>query len=68
MPWLHLGKIWVYLATNILSEWTAGIEITAHGWVGRTGDITLQDDAIAFLCHLRVRDWHGGDKRLGVGV
>ena len=49
---------------HFLGVGTAGMEPAALGWIGRRGDIPLQDDAVHLLIGVGIGD--GGEQRLGI--
>ena len=64
----QVPELRVYLVTYIHHTRAAGAEVAALGWISRTGYISLQDDALAFFLDDRVRNGHGAEQSLGIGM
>src|SRR5579883_35900 len=64
----NVPPLGVLLAADLDGDRTAGVEAAAGGRVHRRGHVAGEDDALALALHARVRDRHGREQRLGVGM
>ena len=67
MPRRHLAQCGGFGAAARMRIGAAGVEMTARRRVDRARHVALEDDALA-LARARLRDRHGRQQRLGVGM
>src|SRR5579859_8197959 len=68
MPRANFEQFRLKLVAGVKYDRTAGVEVTAFGWIRGTWHIAGQDDPLALAFYLRVRDGHSRQKCLRIGV
>ena len=64
----HIAPHRFFLGAAVDLHIAARTKTAAGRWVGRAGDIPFQNDALALVFYVWIRDWHGRKQCLGIRV